>query len=717
MLDCIVSIRFDLDLGPTVDNVLPEGKLSAEERQTLARIAFPDTAPDNGRSFIYFFTVPCIPSRPAYQQDSSATVPNTYGVGYFRQKRDPACPRGYVQQALLFLTPFPYFTLLDRLMAIVAPIFGQCCLQSPDSTSAPPLPPSRPFLIGAQAAAGSSIEAGRQQEMEEPQCGLDTSGLTQEELLSIVWKDVCSWQSPTAKCRTSLNLLGVSLSFTPPPRSHASVHLRDDKSTDTSIVSSPTSISSPRGHSPCVSSWTPDVPPSLQSLPLVSSGLLTLENCGTWIRLWEMNLAGEPIVVVGSDPTLSSATVLAIESLLLPLRHPPQFNLVRPFVTIQDPATAAYTAIAHGTGGGLVGGVGVVLGVTNPFFLKTFKGFGCVVTILDEGDGSGAADRVSLMLKGSTHKKHQRADVAWASSGIPALTLGMSLTPRVHGYAEVASGCCSPRTVDSEDRAYKCVTSVSGQAAVLITRLRTMETIHAKQQASADVRRESNPVLMSGLRSCNLVRQPSILDDTARKFFESLTEEFLVPLRAWFDAVVLSLQPFAVCCPRTAERELSASVFMKQLSLNRAAKRKPPLFAHRRFAEYEPLYRRFVHGPLFESWRDGSIRAHVETEVNRLAFTSTTTDALHMHPDSPMLRVESSPLFARQFSNEESTDTFINLYNYAARELAIYLDPDTKFVLDCCVVLKIIVGMCEGGAQCELFHSKIDRLQSQAKER
>lgn len=695
MFDCIVSIRFDLDLGPTVDKVVPEGVLSTEDKQSLARIAFPDTAPDNGRSFIYFFTIPSIPTRPENAAPiTNQPTPNTYGVGYFRQKKDPACPRGYVQQALLMLTSYPYFTLLDKVMSLVAPVYGRCCLQSPDSTSMANA--SRPFYIGAHSQpVGGRGEDG---------CGLDTSGMTQDELLNSIWRDVAAWAAPVARCRQDLCLLGAHFTFTPPPRAHASEHLKGLTVSKSRVT-------------PAV--WAPDVPPSLQNLPLVSSGLLTLENAGTWIKLWELSLAGEPIVVIGSDPTLSSAVVLAIESLLLPLRHPPRYNLVRPFITIQDPDTGVYGDIAGGASTRRAGGVGVLLGVTNPFFLKTLKGLGCVVSVLDEADGSGAADRVSIMLKGSSHKRHQRADISWGTTDMPTLTLGLSLTPRVHSSSEIPAGCCtSPRSKDSNDLVYKFATSVSNQSAVLVTRLRTMESVSAKQQAMAEVAPASSGgvELQSGLSSCSLVRPPSIVDDTSRKFFESLTGEFLVPIKAWFDTVVAANKPFALCCARTAQQELSPTQFMNQLATNRASKKKPPLFSHRKYAEYEPLYRRFAWGPLFESWREGAIRTHVEVEVNRLAFVASN-DAPSMHPDSPSLQVDASPLLSRRYTNDEMIDTFINLHNYAAREISDCMDPDTKFILDACIVLKIIVGMCDGGTQCELFRDKIERLRTQGMER
>uniref|UniRef100_A0A667ZYE0 DENN/MADD domain containing 6B n=2 Tax=Myripristis murdjan TaxID=586833 RepID=A0A667ZYE0_9TELE len=79
--------------------------------------------------------------------------------------------------------------------------------------------------------------------------------------------------------------------------------------------------------------------------------------------LWELMLLGEPVVVMAPSPTVSSETVLALVSSIAPLKYCCDH---RPYFTIHDSEFREYTTRTQAP-------PNVILGVTNPFFVKTFQ--------------------------------------------------------------------------------------------------------------------------------------------------------------------------------------------------------------------------------------------------------------------------------------------------------------------------------------------------------
>uniref|UniRef100_A0A7N6A9Y1 UDENN domain-containing protein n=1 Tax=Anabas testudineus TaxID=64144 RepID=A0A7N6A9Y1_ANATE len=105
---------------------------------------------------------------------------------------------------------------------------------------------------------------------------------------------------------------------------------------------------------------SPTVLPTIHELDLFKcfqSVLIHLQ------MLWELMLLGEPVVVMAPSPTVSSEIVLALVSSISPLKFCCDF---RPYFTIHDSEFREYTTRTQAP-------PNVVLGVTNPFFIKTFQ--------------------------------------------------------------------------------------------------------------------------------------------------------------------------------------------------------------------------------------------------------------------------------------------------------------------------------------------------------
>ncbi|XP_042259460.1 protein DENND6B [Thunnus maccoyii] len=86
---------------------------------------------------------------------------------------------------------------------------------------------------------------------------------------------------------------------------------------------------------------------------------------------WELMLLGEPVVIMAPSPTVSSETVLALVSSISPLKFCCDF---RPYFTIHDNEFREYTTRTQAP-------PNVILGVTNPFFIKTFQNWPHVVRL------------------------------------------------------------------------------------------------------------------------------------------------------------------------------------------------------------------------------------------------------------------------------------------------------------------------------------------------
>uniref|UniRef100_A0A8C6EDR6 DENN domain containing 6B n=1 Tax=Moschus moschiferus TaxID=68415 RepID=A0A8C6EDR6_MOSMO len=79
--------------------------------------------------------------------------------------------------------------------------------------------------------------------------------------------------------------------------------------------------------------------------------------------LWELMLLGEPLLVLAPSPAVSSEMVLALTSCLRPLKFCCDY---RPYFTIHDSEFKEFTTRTQAP-------PNVVLGVTNPFFIKTLQ--------------------------------------------------------------------------------------------------------------------------------------------------------------------------------------------------------------------------------------------------------------------------------------------------------------------------------------------------------
>ncbi|KAM7115419.1 protein DENND6B isoform 2-T2 [Molossus nigricans] len=128
---------------------------------------------------------------------------------------------------------------------------------------------------------------------------------------------------------------------------------------------------------------TPLVLTSVHELDLFRSLQPVLTHVQT---LWELVLLGEPLVVVAPSPTVSSEMVLALTSCLQPLQFCCDY---RPYFTIHDSEFKEFTTRTQAP-------PNVVLGVTNPFFIKTLQHWPHILRVGEPKMSGGLPKQVKL---------------------------------------------------------------------------------------------------------------------------------------------------------------------------------------------------------------------------------------------------------------------------------------------------------------------------------
>ncbi|GMR48154.1 hypothetical protein PMAYCL1PPCAC_18349, partial [Pristionchus mayeri] len=92
--------------------------------------------------------------------------------------------------------------------------------------------------------------------------------------------------------------------------------------------------------------------------------------------LWELVLIGEPLLVMAPSPTRVASIVQSLVALISPLRYASDF---RPYFTIHDSEFREYTGRSKHT-------ARVMLGVTNPFFVKALDHWPHILKVSDTND-------------------------------------------------------------------------------------------------------------------------------------------------------------------------------------------------------------------------------------------------------------------------------------------------------------------------------------------
>ncbi len=174
-----------------------------------------------------------------------------------------------------------------------------------------------------------------------------------EVALEVACSDIDRWSLPIPGHSLELPLLGSLFQVHLPSHSTRSV-----ESGSETVTFSPLSAG--------------ELLPSVSEVDLFTCLLPVVEHIHA---LWELVLTTEPLVVMASTPSLSSATVQYLTSIIYPLSYSADY---RPFYTIHD---SDFKDITGSNTGALPS---IMLGVTNPFFGKALDGWPHIVRLGDQ---------------------------------------------------------------------------------------------------------------------------------------------------------------------------------------------------------------------------------------------------------------------------------------------------------------------------------------------
>ncbi|OQV19571.1 Protein DENND6B [Hypsibius exemplaris] len=180
-----------------------------------------------------------------------------------------------------------------------------------------------------------------------------------QKALEYACKEIDSWSSPKIGVPLSLPLFGRNLCVTIPSLLDGAL---PGASYPSNLFTLPSSLNIPIT--------------SIHDLDFTKS----FQGFVTHLHVfWELVLCNEPVAVIAPSPTLCSEFVQCLVWIVWPLKYNADY---RPFFTIHDPDFRDYTTKTQAA-------PRIILGVTNPFFVKTLQHWPHIVRV---GDSAAAAD-------------------------------------------------------------------------------------------------------------------------------------------------------------------------------------------------------------------------------------------------------------------------------------------------------------------------------------
>ncbi|KAG5464036.1 hypothetical protein LSCM1_00216 [Leishmania martiniquensis] len=378
-VDCLVSIRFDLDIGPKIECVSPPGAITEEGKMKLLHCAFPDCNPDCGYNFIFYFTMPDCTTAAAQSFSQTVappttgnTVPELYGAAFYRQKHDPNVPRGYVQQVLVLLSHLPYYNVHELILRIVAPRFCQCCPLSPDTGKVP----ISSLLVPVPEA---SFEVDH---------SYTTEHYTQEDVLRDAMMELAQWPSPHPQVRYTVTLLQQALVFITPAHSQR----QSSRATRSSCASLRTAMSvDSRVEFMDVARGSARYRGSTLGNDLLPLFRLLGAQLHHLTYVWELLIRHEPLFILSNTPCMASAAAFGVASLVLPI----EFNgTLRSYFTVQNDDFPRLSRMGRVLPFPV--NEGLIVAGTNPFLLRSFSGWPSLMVVMDHNTSPAVTGSIAL---------------------------------------------------------------------------------------------------------------------------------------------------------------------------------------------------------------------------------------------------------------------------------------------------------------------------------
>nr|CCC93800.1 conserved hypothetical protein [Trypanosoma congolense IL3000] len=712
---CFASIRFDIDIGPVVEHVVPPDALTDEGKRLLTQVGFPDCNPECGHDLIFYFHMKSLsvvnPNGSSEEIDKisstctteitsdvllSSSATNIYGSTYFRQKNDASVPRGYVQQAFVLLSYLPYLTAHDIMLRILALRLCQCCPLSPDTEK-------RTVLSALSPVPSAPFEMD---------LSFDAERYSQKDILERALEEIEDWPTPHPHVQYDLTLLRQPFSFVTVTRRLQALDAQSSFGCMRRAMRVDERVT-----------FLGDKRQSVGEYNILPLYALLNEHLSNLTRIWELILSHEPLFIWSNTPSMASGVAVAVVSLIEPIVYN---GTLRPYLTVQD---KTFTQLSQkGKTKPFTPGESIIVASTNPFFSRAFEGWGNQLTVMDrcarssgsakvknvednhdtagsntepcstgcsprgsprgncgtpgspsasDGGGRGVASspRFPLIF---TYESFQPALTAAkkASTGFPMLPFrqNSATLPSSRGVGTFVSPfhfLVDHRTLTAALlKRLEQASRLSEEAQLALLNMNMWDSsggLEGTPASGAVVCDESDGGMPAGMgaNSPQKLFQRNIADDVTRKFFVTLTQEFLLPVCAWFQTTTSGFSLFHLCNP-TVCVALSPQSFLLYLKDNRDGV--PSFLSHSPYKTYSAMYERFATGSLFRSYILKLVDRRIRQELKELQLD----------------------VWAAEHTEEERVETIGSLMKLVEKEVKNSLDPDVVFVTS---AISLLVGM------------------------
>eukprot|EP00756_Hemistasia_phaeocysticola_P016945 Hpha_TRINITY_DN15506_c7_g1::TRINITY_DN15506_c7_g1_i1::g.105717::m.105717 len=602
-----VVVRFDLELGAVLESVVPEGVLTPVQQREMTQLGFPDSNSHVTRDCCYVIKA------DSGRSKSERTF--NYGYVYFRQKKDKSVKRGFLQHSLILLSRWPFTSVLEPVVKSVAQRYFAKCPFSPSSEavastsvtglgSSPISYETRKASLASGAstpidsppsaspvtpAAVAELEA---QETAHPACFFVAGGLAvvaaavgeqprlldgrckvlQDALLDIShWAlpESCSeysfrlfgeevpWRAPYFTVTASENALGYATGEEEPqeerrtngilasPRPHA----EEEERLKRSSMAKAGGISGASAAGRLLGRLTGSSRHILSEVSVYPPYRAQLRKL--W-QLWELQILGEPLCILSTSPTVSSAAVLSAVALIQPITYVGDF---RPYFAVQHADFATFRKFGTDPQHPFPATGGPIIGCTNPYFAKALASWPHFAALLDHS------------IPGGMEAKRQRdMDLNRRMGRVPAG--GRKRSERENLLWEFKETFQSRRVFVVNDT----------DAAV--------SPVLAQLLPCAD-----------GIADESTIASEQVNSEVIKAAFHELTDSFLEPLRRCFDHLWKELRR-PLILPQTSRTVFTADAFREDLRNHGYVKR---IFKKGR-TEVLKFYDAFLDGPHFPTW-------------------------------------------------------------------------------------------------------------------
>ncbi|XP_039718996.1 protein DENND6B isoform X7 [Pteropus medius] len=361
--------------------------------------------------------------------------------------------------------------------------------------------------------------------------------LREEGLLPEVCSEIDQWPAPVPGRTLNLPVVGVVLQVHIPSRA--------DKPESTSLKQ--------RGHENLLPA--PLVLSSVHELDLFRCFQPVLAHVQT---LWELMLLGEPLLVLAPSPAVSSEMVLALTRCLQPLKFCCDY---RPYFTIHDSEFKEFATRTQAP-------PNVVLGVTNPFLIKTLQHWPHILRI-GEPKMSGEAGPASA--QGSWGDGPGRSEATLGG-------LGSEPAARTPGRGCSAGGL--PKQVKLKKP----------------SRLKTLDTKPGLYTTYTAHLHRDKALLTRLLRGLRRGRPADTLTTLLRGHLLELTQSFVIPLEHYMAGLMPLQKSVAPWKTPPQIRPFHQDDFLRSLECT------GPQLTCVLKGDWLGLYRRFFKSPHFDGW-------------------------------------------------------------------------------------------------------------------